>query len=175
MRALNLTHPIAHCTQEELVLVQTARADGSSAQILFRLGGTVTAQALEQLCVKVGLRARILSIQVLIKAAAGSRGLGAERAAGQPVSRCFGCWHWPACVLVRVCLRDTNGSVSARGRVPSQVGWPSRPLAKVDAALRNSFLVCSLVLRITRGPPNGDQEPIVISETLIGEPVQHNR
>ncbi len=37
------------------MLVETARPDGTSAQIVFRLGGNVTAAALEQLCAKVRL------------------------------------------------------------------------------------------------------------------------
>ncbi|KXZ50693.1 hypothetical protein GPECTOR_15g377 [Gonium pectorale] len=36
-------------------------------------------------------------------------------------------------------------------RLCTKVGWPSRPLAKVEAALRNSYMVSSLVLRVS-GP-----------------------
>ncbi|KAJ9516753.1 hypothetical protein QJQ45_027179 [Haematococcus lacustris] len=99
---------------EEVVLVEHVRSDGSAGQVVFRLGGRVTAEALERLCVKVG--------------------------------------------------------------------WPARPIAKVDIALRNSFLVASLVLRITRGSPTSTAsdssgpvqvtgstpEQYVVSETLIG-------
>ncbi|GFH20144.1 N-acetyltransferase domain-containing protein, partial [Haematococcus lacustris] len=99
---------------EEVVLVEHVRSDGSAGQVVFRLGGRVTAEALERLCVKVG--------------------------------------------------------------------WPARPIAKVDIALRNSFLVASLVLRITRGSPTSTAsdssgpvqvtgstpEKYVVSETLIG-------
>ncbi|KAG2489406.1 hypothetical protein HYH03_012046 [Edaphochlamys debaryana] len=34
-----------------------------------------------------------------------------------------------------------------------KVGWPARPLAKVEAALRNSFMVSSLVLRVCLPDP----------------------
>ncbi|KAJ9516614.1 hypothetical protein QJQ45_015210, partial [Haematococcus lacustris] len=112
---LQVAHDI--CTgwpQEEVVLVEHVRSDGSAGQVVFRLGGRVTAEALERLCVKVG--------------------------------------------------------------------WPARPIAKVDIALRNSFLVASLVLRITRGSPTSTAsdssgpvqvtgstpEQYVVSETLIG-------
>mmetsp|Transcript_18838 Transcript_18838/g.32170 ORF Transcript_18838/g.32170 Transcript_18838/m.32170 type:complete len:265 (-) Transcript_18838:247-1041(-) len=86
---------------EEVVLVSNVREDGCAAEILFRLGGKVTAEGLEDLCAKVG--------------------------------------------------------------------WPARPLSKVEAALRNSYLVCSLVLRITQ-PSQGssDTPPQVVSEELIG-------
>jgi hypothetical protein len=43
----------------------------------------------------------------------------------------------------------------------AQVGWPARQLYKVDLALRNSFLVCALVLRISRpasSEPGADRE-----------------
>ena len=47
---------VADCVmQQELVLVETVRADGSSAQVLFKLDGQVTAAALERLCVKVSV------------------------------------------------------------------------------------------------------------------------
>lgn len=42
-----------------------------------------------------------------------------------------------------------------------KVAWPARPLHKVAAALANSYLVCSLILRITKGPS-------LLSESLIG-------
>lgn len=46
-----------------------------------------------------------------------------------------------------------------------QVGWPERPAAKVEAALRNSFLVATLMLRIS-GPGQG--APDQADERLIG-------
>ncbi|CAG9467267.1 unnamed protein product [Pedinophyceae sp. YPF-701] len=36
-----------------------------------------------------------------------------------------------------------------------KVGWPSRPIGKVEAALRNSFLVASLHLEVLESPENG--------------------
>ena len=42
-----------------------------------------------------------------------------------------------------------------------QVGWPARPVYKVEAALKNSYMVVSLTLRVTRP----SQPP---SDRLIG-------
>jgi hypothetical protein len=39
--------------QDEVILVENVREDGSAGQVVFRLGGTVTAEALEKLCIKV--------------------------------------------------------------------------------------------------------------------------
>ncbi|KAG2425531.1 hypothetical protein HXX76_013575 [Chlamydomonas incerta] len=58
----------------------------------------------------------------------------------------------------------------------TKVGWPARPLAKVEAALRNSFMVSSLVLRVSlpdpaAPPPTGPEQPpapLLVSEQLIG-------
>eukprot|EP00955_Chlamydomonas_euryale_P117192 366460-Chlamydomonas_euryale.AAC.5 len=47
-----------------------------------------------------------------------------------------------------------------------RVGWPARPLNKVTTALRNSFVVCALVLRISRPRANGDMQ--MLSESLVG-------
>ncbi|KAG1654760.1 hypothetical protein FOA52_015320 [Chlamydomonas sp. UWO 241] len=47
-----------------------------------------------------------------------------------------------------------------------KVGWPARPLAKVQLALQNSYIVCSLVLRISR--PQADGSTQVLSESLVG-------
>lgn len=33
--------------------------------------------------------------------------------------------------------------------------WPARPLKKVQLALQNSYLVCSLVLRVTQPTADG--------------------
>ena len=41
------------CVQDEVVLVETSDAEGSSAQIIYRNGGIVDAQSLENLCDKV--------------------------------------------------------------------------------------------------------------------------
>ncbi|EFJ42992.1 hypothetical protein VOLCADRAFT_107031 [Volvox carteri f. nagariensis] len=56
-----------------------------------------------------------------------------------------------------------------------KVGWPARPVSKVEAALRNSFMVSSLVLRVTLPPRPGSSESTtttdgeaVVSEQLIG-------
>ena len=43
---------------------------------------------------------------------------------------------------------------------PPQVDWPSRPLGKVEMALRNSYLVSSLVLRITRPVAEGGSDAL---------------
>lgn len=43
-----------------------------------------------------------------------------------------------------------------------KVGWPRRPIAKVEAALKNSFLVASLRMQQL------DAEGQVVSERLIG-------
>ncbi|GFR53113.1 hypothetical protein Agub_g15831 [Astrephomene gubernaculifera] len=58
-------------------------------------------------------------------------------------------------------------------RLCVKVGWPARPVAKVEAALRNSFLVASLVMRVTlpsqsAAKGSGDAEEVVVSEQLIG-------
>lgn len=45
---------LSSLAQEELVLAESSRPDGGVAQVLFRLGGNVTADSLERLCVKVG-------------------------------------------------------------------------------------------------------------------------
>jgi hypothetical protein len=44
-----------------------------------------------------------------------------------------------------------------------QVGWPARPLRKVEAALAGSYLVCGLLLRVRR--PDGS---LAASEQLVG-------
>lgn len=51
-----------------------------------------------------------------------------------------------------------------------KVGWPARPLHKVEAALKNSYMVSSLVLRVTLPPQEGEPtDPgVVVSEQLIG-------
>ncbi|GAX83676.1 hypothetical protein CEUSTIGMA_g11101.t1 [Chlamydomonas eustigma] len=50
-----------------------------------------------------------------------------------------------------------------------KVDWPARPIRKVETALKNSYLVCSLILRITR-PHSQDSQgsPEVLSESLVG-------
>ncbi|MEW5316378.1 MAG: hypothetical protein WDW38_007756 [Sanguina aurantia] len=97
---------------EDLILVESTRADGTTAQIMYRNGGTINAAELERLC--------------------------------------------------------------------SKVGWPARPLHKVEAALRNSYMVSSLVLRISgdsrasgssvgsSGNGGGGGSGQVLSESLIG-------
>jgi ribosomal protein S18 acetylase RimI-like enzyme len=47
--------------------------------------------------------------------------------------------------------------------VPRQVGWPARPVKKVEAALRNSYMVATLHLRVTRPGSTASS-----SEQLIG-------
>ena len=42
-----------------------------------------------------------------------------------------------------------------------QVNWPARPLSKVKTALSNSFMVSSLVLRISQPDPMGGSSPQV--------------
>ncbi|KAI8472914.1 MAG: acyl-CoA N-acyltransferase [Monoraphidium minutum] len=79
----------------ELVLVETARDDGSTARIVYRTGGPVDAAALEALSEKVG--------------------------------------------------------------------WPARPVKKVESALRNSYLVASLHLQVlpAGGGGGGAREELV--------------
>ncbi|PNH06821.1 putative acetyltransferase NSI [Tetrabaena socialis] len=56
------------------------------------------------------------------------------------------------------------------------VGWPARPLSKVEAALRNSYMVSSLVLRVSlpqragggTAEPAGGEAGVAVSEQLIG-------
>ncbi|KAK9866467.1 hypothetical protein WJX84_011004 [Apatococcus fuscideae] len=65
---------------------------------------------------------------------------------------------------------DGRAPGDAQGRPPDRyiqlvVGWPERPAAKVEAALRNSFLVATLMLRIS-GPGQG--APDQADERLIG-------
>ncbi|GIL69230.1 hypothetical protein Vretifemale_184 [Volvox reticuliferus] len=50
-----------------------------------------------------------------------------------------------------------------------QVGWPARPVAKVEAALRNSFMVSSLVLRITLPPLPGSAAEVEGADTAVSE------
>ncbi len=54
------------------------------------------------------------------------------------------------------------------------MGWPARPLHKVEAALKNSYMVSSLVLRVMLPPQGADPaDPgVVVSEQLIGGSVQ---
>ncbi|KAK9822089.1 hypothetical protein WJX74_006196 [Apatococcus lobatus] len=61
----------------------------------------------------------------------------------------------------------TGGIVSAAAleALCVRVGWPERPAAKVEAALRNSFLVATLMLRIS-GPGQGG--PGQADERLVG-------
>ncbi len=53
----------------------------------------------------------------------------------------------------------------SRNALGLQVGWPERPAAKVEAALRNSFLVSTLMLRIS-GPGQGGEDQA--DERLVG-------
>jgi GNAT superfamily N-acetyltransferase len=51
----------------------------------------------------------------------------------------------------------------------SQVGWPARPVKKVEAALRNSYLVSTLHLQLSKaGSSNGNGGSSSSSEELIG-------
>lgn len=45
-----------------------------------------------------------------------------------------------------------------------KVGWPRRPVAKMEAALKNSYMVSTLTLRRAHGGAAGE-------ETLIGVPL----
>lgn len=53
-----------------------------------------------------------------------------------------------------------------------QVGWPARPVKKVEAALRNSYMVCTLHLQLSKASSssngNGSSGSSVVSEELIG-------
>lgn len=51
-------------------------------------------------------------------------------------------------------------------RLCEKVGWPPRPIHKVEAALKNSFLVATLFVRISRPSANGS--PPTHTERLIG-------
>lgn len=51
-------------------------------------------------------------------------------------------------------------------RLCSKVGWPERPVKKVEAALRNSFLVSSLHVQVKR--QDGSSNEASTSEELIG-------
>lgn len=61
----------------------------------------------------------------------------------------------------RQCLPFTGCRLKQAGFAATalQVGWPHRPLHKVETALANSFLISSLVLRVTRPgqPPEPDE------------------
>ncbi|GLC39884.1 hypothetical protein PLESTB_001312800 [Pleodorina starrii] len=77
-------------------------------------------------------------------------------------------------------LYRNGGPVAAADleKLCTKVGWPARPVAKVEAALRNSYMVSSLVLRVSLPPLTGSQgaaaaggeveAETVVSETLIG-------
>lgn len=55
--------PASACPlQEEVILVENVRDDGCAAQIVFRLGGAVTAADLENLCSKVCLDCHVLAL-----------------------------------------------------------------------------------------------------------------
>lgn len=64
----------------------------------------------------------------------------------------------------------TNGRVKAKDLedLCVKVDWPARPLHKVEAALRNSYLVCSLVLRICKPRTDGPQQVDILTQDLIG-------
>jgi ribosomal protein S18 acetylase RimI-like enzyme len=64
----------------------------------------------------------------------------------------------------------TNGHVKAKDleALCVKVDWPARPLHKVEAALQNSYLVCSLVLRICRPRKDGSEAVDIITQDLIG-------
>ena len=95
--------------QDEVVLVETTDAEGSSAQIIYRNGGMVDARSLELLCDKV-------------------------------------------CCVLRHCLAAclVSFQAAAKSTVELQVGWPRRPPAKVEAALRNSYMTSTLTVRISQ-------------------------
>lgn len=67
-----------------------------------------------------------------------------------------------------VFLNDSPVDSAALENLCKKVDWPARPLKKVQLALQNSFLVCSLVLRITQPPQDGSDTPRVLKQSLIG-------
>jgi hypothetical protein len=62
-----------------------------------------------------------------------------------------------SCSQIVFC-HDKHVSASDLERLCVKVGWPARPIHKVEMALRNSFLVCSLVLRISRPAADGSTQ-----------------
>jgi ribosomal protein S18 acetylase RimI-like enzyme len=63
-----------------------------------------------------------------------------------------------------------SNSIAAAAAAALQVGWPARPVKKVEAALRNSYLVSTLHLQLSKagssdGSSNGSSSS---SEELIG-------
>ena len=67
-----------------------------------------------------------------------------------------------------VFLRDGQVKAKDLEALCVKVDWPARPLQKVEAALSNSYLVCSLVVRICKLRTDGSQNLDVITEDLIG-------
>ena len=45
--------------------------------------------------------------------------------------------------------------------LPRQVGWPHRPLAKVETALANSFLTSCLLLRVTQAGSEPEPDELI--------------
>jgi hypothetical protein len=77
----------------------------------------------------------------------------------------------PDGATARIIYRN-GGPIDAAAleRLSEKVGWPSRPLKKVEAALRNSYLVASLhiVIDPTGGSSNGNGGGGARKEELIG-------
>ncbi|GLI62744.1 hypothetical protein VaNZ11_005483 [Volvox africanus] len=68
-------------------------------------------------------------------------------------------------------LYRNGGPVAAADleKLCTKVGWPARPLTKVEAALRNSFMVSSLVLRVTLPPLPGSPAEVAGADTAVSE------
>jgi hypothetical protein len=133
------THSLTH-SQDELVLAEATLPDGSASQIIFIHEAKVGSDDLEQLCVKVGGWVGGWVDSPLPDATAASlphAHTHTHRSAGP---------------------RLNNPRASSLFHPHPQVGWPARPLAKVQLALQNSYLVCSLVLRISRPQADGSMQ-----------------
>lgn len=125
---------------EEFVLVEKTQENGVIEQIMFSSGGEVDVYDLQALCDKVHMVLIIF------------------------LARSFSYMHqvvpyiWSSLVwsLVMLCLVHPVGSYKCTLLHVPQVGWPRRPLSKLAAALKNSYIVATLhSVRIS--PGSGDK------------------
>ena len=148
--------------QDEVLLIEHQNADGSFARIYYRNGGLVDAAALERLCEKVR------PCDVCCWRCGGHGRLQPQQLHALPVQASAAAPRLQS-LLPSHCRalhpRSVAGAESAPPLrlcvLPWQVGWPHRPLAKVETALANSFLTSCLLLRVTQAGSEPEPDELI--------------
>lgn len=129
---------------DEVVLTELNGPNGVVGKVVYRNGGVVDAAALENLCDRV--RCQYIGLH--------SSNLGCIDLQEQAFLALF----QPAAMIHHSrddpLIPPLEMTSSSSVLLPMQVGWPRRPMHKVEAALANSFLVATLTLE-REGEPEG--------------------